>query len=69
MAKIHPTVRELLREIEAHCRKTGMTRSAFSIAVTGDGHLVRRLYLGSSPTLEMIDRVRAYIREAEKEQV
>jgi len=60
--KLHPTVKELLREIEAHRRVTGMSRTAFSIRITGDGHLVRRMYLGHQPKLQTIDKIRRYLR-------
>ena len=60
--KLHPTVKELLRDIEAYCRKAGISRTTFSIRITGDGHLVRRMYLGHQPKLQTIDKIRRFMK-------
>ena len=68
MKKVHPTVKELLGEIEVFCRKAQMAPTAFGKRVMGDGHLVRRLRDGSEPTLATIDRIKRYMHEATKQQ-
>jgi hypothetical protein len=60
---IHQHVKDLLREIEAYCRRKQITRTDFSNRITGGGHLVRRMYLGQQPRLSTIDRIRRYMKE------
>jgi len=62
--KIHPTVKSLLDDIERYCRLNGISRTAFSRDVTGDGHLVRRMHLGVKPTLNTIDRINKHLNGA-----
>jgi predicted transcriptional regulator len=52
--------KELLKEIDAFLRETGMTRTEFSERV-GDRTLMTSLRAGRDPKASMIDRIRAYI--------
>lgn len=61
--KLHPEVQKLLLEIEAHMRATGTKRTMFGLRAAGDGHFIARLEQGRKPTLETIDKVRAYLKE------
>jgi len=61
MKKLHPTVKSLLADIEAYCARSGTDRTTFGKMVANDGHLISRMEQGRTPTLKMIDRVRAFI--------
>jgi len=60
MAKIHPTVKELLIEIEAYCARSQMTPTAFGKRAMNDPNFVHRLRDGRIPGITTIDRIRAY---------
>ena len=66
MKKLHPTVQNLLGEIDAFIIKTGTDRTNFGLAVINDGHFVTRLEQGRVPKLHTIDKVRAYMASKTK---
>ena len=66
MAKIHPTVKELLTEIEAYCARSQMTPTAFGKHAMNDGNFVHRLKDGRIPGITTIERIHAYIAKHTK---
>lgn len=58
------TMREqILSEIDAHCAETGMSVTAFGVAVRNDPALVHHLRNDTrSITIDTVDKIRAYIR-------
>jgi hypothetical protein len=60
--------RDLLSEIEALLRETGVSPTKFGLAAVNDGHLVANLRKGASITLKTADRVRAYLAQARTQQ-
>jgi ketosteroid isomerase-like protein len=66
MAKIHPTVKNLLTEIEAYCARSQITPTAFGKHVMNDGNFVHRLRDGRIPGITTIERVNAYIAKRSK---
>jgi len=61
MKKLHPATEQLLAEIEAYRALSGIDRTNFGLLAANNGHLISRLEMGSTPTLETIDKVRAFI--------
>jgi hypothetical protein len=55
--KLSPTVVRMLADIEAYRAQTGLDRTAFGKAATGDGHFIARVERGKQPRLDTIDRV------------
>jgi len=66
MAKLHPTVKELLTEIEEYCSRSRITPTAFGKAAMNDGNFVYRLRDGRIPGITTIERVRKYIASRSK---
>jgi len=60
--KQHPTARELLAEIERFLHRHDMNPTTFGIDCMNDGNYLSRLRRGRTPTLQTIDKVRAYIK-------
>jgi hypothetical protein len=60
--KMHPTVKQLLTEIEAYRAREHLDKTSFGLLVANNGHLIRRMELGQIPSLETIDRIRAYMK-------
>lgn len=56
------SARNLLAEIEAHCRRYGVAESTFGRQAVNDGKLCSRLRSGKSVTLETVNKIRDYIR-------
>ena len=57
---------DLLTDIQAFIRDTGIGPSYFGKASCGNSELVERLEKGGTVTLTTADRVRAFIRERSK---
>jgi hypothetical protein len=55
------TAQELLQEISAFCRQTGLAESTFGRRAVNDGKLAARLRNGGRVTTETVDRIRAFI--------
>ena len=66
MNKLHPTVIELLAEIEAYRALSGEDRTAFGRNAMNDGHFITRVEHGRLPTFRTIDRIQKYIRRRTK---
>ena len=66
MKKLHPTVQELLTEIEAYRARARMDRTAFGLLAVRDGNFITRLEHGRVPTFKTVDRVRAFIAKKTK---
>jgi hypothetical protein len=66
MKKLHPTVQELLTEIEAYRARARMDRTAFGLQAVKDGNFITRLEHGRVPTFKTVDRVRAFIARKSK---
>lgn len=54
-----------LKEIEAFLIRTGMKPAAFGKAALRDPSFVRDLRKGRQPSLGVVDRVQAFIKEVE----
>lgn len=65
MTVMTTTETELLQEIEAFCRKRGMSKTAFGKEACRNPAFVTHLSRGSSPTLRTVQTVRDYMRTAE----
>jgi hypothetical protein len=61
--KLHPTIAELLREIDGFIEHEGITRTEFGLTATGDPNLYRRLRNGAIPRLTTIDRIRSFLEK------
>ena len=66
MAKIHPTVKHLLIEIEAYCARSQITPTKFGKIAMNDPNFVHRLNDGRTPGLRTIERVHAFIAKHSK---
>jgi SAM-dependent methyltransferase len=53
---------ELLQEISAYCRETGLAESTFGRRAVNDGKLAARLRNGGRITTETLDRIRAFMQ-------
>ena len=54
---------ELLDMIEAYLLKTGESASAFGVRAVGDCNLVRQLRAGRSPTMRVVRKIEAAMKE------
>jgi hypothetical protein len=61
MAKIHPTVKNLLIEIEAYCARSQITPTGFGKRAMNDPNFVHRLRDGRIPGITTIERINTYI--------
>ena len=52
---------KLIVDIEAFLKESGMSKSAFGVAVCGDGRLVDSMRRGRSVTLRTYDRITAFM--------
>ena len=59
--KLHPTINELLREIDAFIERQGMNPSDFGWSAIGDRNLYRHLKNGRDLRLSTLDRIRAFM--------
>ena len=66
MAKIHPTVKNLLTEIEAYCARSQMTPTKFGQRAMNDPNFVHRLRDGRTPGIVTIERIHAFIAKHTK---
>ena len=55
------TKRQLLREIKAFLKLTGLPASSFGLYAVGNSRLVSKLEAGGTISIDVADRVRAYI--------
>lgn len=58
-----PRMKRLLKQIEKYCERKGISVTQFGLLVANDGHLVRRMRAGRSPTLRTIERIEREIGE------
>jgi hypothetical protein len=63
--KLHPTIADLLGEIDTHIAQTGITPTEFGVRSIKDPNLYRHLKAGRIPRLPTIDRVRAFMAARE----
>lgn len=61
--KLHPTIADLLREIDAFIERHGMTPTDFGWESIGDRNLYRHLKKGRNPRFDTLDRIRAFMRK------
>lgn len=59
--KLHPTIADLIREIDAFLASEGMTQTDFGLLSIGDPNLYRHLQKGRNPRLGTMDRIRAFM--------
>jgi hypothetical protein len=55
---------QILHEIAAFCRRTGLAESTFGRRAVNDGKLVQRLRTGGRITIETLDRIRGFMAAA-----
>jgi hypothetical protein len=53
---------QLLSDIDAFLEATGMSRTRFGQQAVGDTTIIRRLRAGATCSLDMADRMRAFMR-------
>ncbi|MGY3609902.1 MULTISPECIES: hypothetical protein [unclassified Bradyrhizobium] len=61
--KLHPTIADLVKEIDAFIEREGITATEFGWRAIKDPNLYRSLRKGRNPRLETMDRIRAFMRE------
>lgn len=59
---LHPSIEELLAEIEAYREKTETPVTVFGLAAAGDPNFIRDIKNGRMPNLRLIDRVRDFMQ-------
>jgi hypothetical protein len=59
---LHPTIEDLIAEIETFREKTGMTVTAFGLSAAGDPNFIKDAKAGRKLNLWLIDRVRAFMQ-------
>lgn len=64
---LHPTIEELLTEIEAFRAKTGMAVTVFGLTAFNDPWFIRDIKAGREPSLRTIDRAREFMRTHDAE--
>jgi hypothetical protein len=64
---LHPSIQELLSEIEAFRERTGMAVTAFGLAAFNDPWFIRDIKAGRIPSLRTIDRAREFMRSHDAE--
>ena len=60
--KLHPVVRDLLKDIHLHCQRYDIAETRFGVEAVNNGHLIGRMKAGRTPSLETIRRVRKFLR-------
>jgi predicted transcriptional regulator len=63
--KLHPTIAELVRDIDAFIEQRGITQTEFGVLSIGDPNLYRHLKHGRNPRLATMDRIRSFMRKRE----
>lgn len=60
--ELHPTIADLIREIDVFIKREGMTPTEFGWQSISDPNLYRSLKAGRNPRLETMDRIRAFLQ-------
>lgn len=60
--KLHPTIADLIGEIDAFLAREGMTQTDFGLLSIGDPNLYRHLKAGRNPRLGTMDRIRGFMQ-------
>jgi len=63
--KLHPTIAELIQDIEAFIERHQMTPTDFGLLSIGDPNLYRHLKNGRNPRFPTLDRIRSFMRKKE----
>jgi hypothetical protein len=58
-----PTPEELVSHYEAFCKRHDMAETRFGREATGEPQLIQSIRNGRSPSLNVLNRVKAYIAE------
>jgi hypothetical protein len=58
---------QLIREIEAFLRSSGMAESTFGRKAVNNGKLMARLRAGSSVTLDTASQIRRFMADSQRE--
>lgn len=61
MEHTKPQHLDLLSLIQAHCAKSGMSKSSFGMDAVGDPNFVRQLEEGREPRRRVVSRVMEYL--------
>ncbi|SEN67515.1 hypothetical protein [Bradyrhizobium sp. OK095] len=64
--KLHPTIAQLVAEIDAFLAAKGMTQTDFGLLSIGDPNLYRHLKNGRNPRLGTMDRIRAFMERLQQ---
>lgn len=62
---LHPSIQDLISEIDAFREKSGQTASAFGRSAVNDPNFIGDLHKGRMPSLILIDRIRDFMRDQE----
>ena len=65
--KLHPTIADLIRDIDAFIGRHGMTPTDFGWEAIGDRNLYRHLKKGRNPRFPTLDRIRTFMRKREEQ--
>ena len=58
---LHPSVQDLLLDIEQYRARAGVDRTNFGLQAMNDGNFIPRLEQGRIPQVRTFDKVRAFI--------
>jgi hypothetical protein len=61
-----PTPDELVRHYEAFCKRHDMAETRFGREATGEPQLIQSIRNGRSPSLNVLNRVKAYIADKDE---
>ena len=61
MSKLHPSIVQLLADIETFRMRTGIDKTNFGLKAASDGHFITRVMQGKIPRVTTIDRVYKYM--------
>jgi predicted transcriptional regulator len=64
--KLHPTIVDLIRDIEVFIARHEMTPTDFGLLSIGDPNLYRHLKNGRNPRFPTLDRIRSFMRKYEE---
>lgn len=64
--KLHPSIQSLIDEVDAFCMESGINPTAFGLRAVNDGKLLSDIRSGRMPSLNTIDRIRAFMANRKK---
>lgn len=64
--KLHPTIADLIGEIDAFIERHEMTPTDFGLLSIGDPNLYRHLKNGRNPRFTTLDHIRSFMKKQEE---